>query len=145
MSHAVLASDSLCITGNVMALPPTPTPADLANDWGCGIGVNLNQGDAGTTSMTYVFTGTGITVTTTEVPPCTTARVVVDNAGQDYCAPLTDGAAIPWTTFNTACWDNSGTALAAPPASVAVKVQFVTSATGPCSYTDFCVTAISTL
>ena len=43
-STAVLAADgSLCISGNVMALPANPMPADYTNDWGCGIGVNLNQ------------------------------------------------------------------------------------------------------
>jgi hypothetical protein len=146
MSHATLAPSEPCISGSVMALPPTPTPADLANDWGCGIGFNLNQAEgAGTTAMPYAFSGTGVTVTTTGVPPCTVARVVVDLAGTDYCAAFTEGTAIPWTTFNTACWDNSGTALTGPPTSQSIKVQFLTSAAGACPYTNFCVTGITAL
>jgi hypothetical protein len=149
-STATLAADfSLCISGNVMALPAMPTPADYSNDWGCGIGVNLNQAMATmmgqmTPKMPYTLTGTGVTVTVSNLPSCTTARVVLDQNGATpaYCAPLTSGVEIPWSAFNTACWDGSGTSLSGPPSSQAIKVQFVTGMTA-CTFTDFCITDIS--
>jgi len=147
-SVATLATDgSLCISGNVMALPPNTTPAEYTADWGCGIGVNLNQvGDAGPTG--YLLTGAGVTVNVSGTPACLSAadiRVVIDQNGAlpAYCATLTPGVEIPWSAFNTECWmPASGVALTAAPTSVALKVQFVTTST-ECVYNDFCITQIA--
>jgi hypothetical protein len=145
-STATLAADgSLCISGQVMALPANPTPADYSNDWGCGIGVNLDQAMGMMTAKNpFTLTGTGVTVNVNGVPSCTIARVVIDQNGATpaYCAPLTPGVEIPWSKFNTACWDGSGTALTGPPSSQALKVQFVTSMTA-CPFTNFCLTQVS--
>jgi hypothetical protein len=145
-STATLQPDELCMDGHVMQLPPQPTAADYANDWGLGIGVYLNQpmGMMGQ-KMPYALTGTGITVRTNGVPSCTSARVVIDHGGQDYCAALTDGIEIPWGTFNTTCWAPSiGIALTgAPTDATALKVQFVTHLNEACDFTKFCLTGIS--
>jgi hypothetical protein len=147
-STATLAADgSLCISGNVMKLPANPTQADYSNDWGAGIGINLNQAaDAGPTVMgTYTLTGTGVTVGVNGIPSCTTARVIVNQGGMDYCAPLTgNSTTVPWSMFNTACWmPSTGTALSGPPTSTQLKVQFVTSKTAACPFTSFCITNLS--
>jgi hypothetical protein len=141
-STATLAKNALCMSGHVMQLPEFPTQSDYANDWGLGIGVYLNEAMGTMAPMSYALTGTGITVSTNGVPMCTSARVIVDHGGQDYCAPLTDGQAIPWATFSTTCWSPSvGTALSGAPSDVtAVKVQFLTSVNGPCNFTNFCIT-----
>jgi hypothetical protein len=131
---------TLCISGDVGQI----ANMDFTDDWGCGIGVNLNQTQGtNTPKNTYTPTGTGVTVTTSAVPSCTTARVIVDQSGTDYCAPLTSGTEIPWGSFNTMCWTNSGAFLSGPPSSESLKVQFVASTTEACPFTDFCITAIS--
>jgi hypothetical protein len=144
-SMATLATDgSLCISGNVMALPPNPTMADYSNDWGCGIGVNLNQMmGVMTAKNAFTLTGTGVTVNVSGLPSCTAARVVLDQNGATpaYCAALTPGKEIPWSAFNTECWNGMGTALSGPPTSQALKVQFVTSTTA-CPFTNFCITEL---
>jgi len=63
---------------------------------------------------------------------------------EQYCAALTSGVEIPWSAFNTECWmPASGQALSAAPASIALKVQFVASASQACPFTDFCIDSIS--
>ncbi len=152
-SMATLAADNtLCISGNTMALPASPTPAQYTADWGCGIGVNLNQamgtGDGGTPVNAYTLTGTGVTVTVSNIPSCISSsdiRVVLDQNGAtpDYCATLTNGVEIPWAMFNTECWmPASGVALTGPPMSQALKVQFVTTMT-ECQFTSFCIDSIA--
>jgi hypothetical protein len=141
MSHATLTPGELCITGNVMALPPNPTPTDYANDWGCGIGLNLDQAPGSMASNAYALSGSGVLVETTGVPVCTTARVLLSVGGVDYCAPLTDGALIPWSEFKTECWTNTGTPLSGAPSVSQLKVELVTSATA-CSFSNFCLTNI---
>jgi hypothetical protein len=144
-STATLATGTaLCISGSVGQI--TGSPLDYTDDWGCGLGLNLDQAmGMNTPEHGYAFTGTGITVSTSAVPACTTARVIVDQNGAspDYCAPLTPGVEIPWASFNTACWDGTGTSLSGPPTSQSLKVQFVASATAACAYTDFCLNQVS--
>jgi hypothetical protein len=96
-----------------------------------------------TPKNTATLTGSGVTVTVENLPSCTAARVIVDNNGTAYCAPLTSGTMIPWSSFNTECWNASmGTALSGAPTAQAVKVQFVTSMTA-CTFSNFCVTGIT--
>lgn len=142
-STATLATgSSVCISGKVGQI--TGSPPDYTDDWGCGVGINLNQAQGNmTTANTYALTGTGVTVTTSAVPSCTSARVILDEGGVTYCAALTSGVLIPWTTFNTACWDNSGTALTGAPTSKAIKIQFVASTTASCTFSNFCITQVS--
>lgn len=143
-STATLATDgSLCISGSVGIIGGTPP--DYSDDWGCGIGVNVNQMmGMGTPKNAFTLTGTGVTVNVSTVPSCTVARVVLDQSGATpaYCAALTPGVEIPWSKFNTACWDGSGTALAGPPTSQSLKVQFVSSTMQACPFTNFCITDI---
>jgi hypothetical protein len=142
---ATLATDgSLCISGNVMSLPPNPTAMDYSNFWGCGIGVNVNQMmGMNMPKGTFKLTGTGVTVNVSGLPACTQARVVIDDAAgaTSYCAPLTPGKEIAWATFNTTCWDGKGMAPTGGTTTQAVKVQFVTSST-PCPFTNFCLTEL---
>ena len=87
-STATLGTTGLCISGSVGQI----TNMDYTDDWGCGIGINLNQAmGTNTPKNTYVPTGTGVTVDTSAVPSCTTARVILDQNGTGYCAPLTPG------------------------------------------------------
>jgi hypothetical protein len=140
-STATLVSGSeLCISGTVGQV----LNMDYTDDWGCGIGVNLNQAMGTNTPVNgYTLTGAGVTVTTSAVPACTTARVILEQGGVAYCAPLNSGTQIPWGTFNAACWNNSGAFLTGAPTSGALKIQFVSTTTGSCPFTDFCITHIA--
>ena len=66
-------------------------------------------------------TGTGLQVTYTKVSGPTTIRVQIQDATTRWCAPLTtSGATIPYTSFNTMCWET------APPATGAYAKQPIT-------------------
>ena len=142
-STATLHADALCIDGTVTPLLPMLMVSLYDTCWGCGIGVNLDQAPGATSpAMAYTLQGTGVTVTTSGVPCCTSARVILDEGGVDYCAALTDGMEIPWATFNTECWyPPSGVALAAPPTSHTVRVELVPSESA-CPFSNFCITSI---
>jgi hypothetical protein len=140
-STATLESTStLCMDGTVGEV----VNMDFSDDWGCGLGVNLNQAmGTATPENTYPMAGAGVTVESSPLPSCTTARVIVDEGGVDYCAPFMPGIEIPWASFNTECWTNAGTFLSGPPTSKALKVEFVASTTAACPFTGFCITGIS--
>jgi hypothetical protein len=140
-STATLGTTGACISGSVGVV----AAMNYADDWGCGIGINLNQMMGAMTPVNaYTLTGTGVTVSTSPVPSCTTARVILDSNGTTtYCAPLTPGVEIPWSSFNTTCWNNMGTFLSGPPTSQAIKVQFVTNTTAACPYTNFCINSVT--
>jgi len=69
-------------------------------------------------------------------------RVQVVVGGTTYCATMTVATqTILWTSFNTACWDNTGTALTGAPNTV--TIEFEVSSGPTVGIFDFCVTAIS--
>jgi hypothetical protein len=84
----------------------------------------------------------GISYAVTNVPS-QGARLGITNSGVSYCAPITaTSGTVPWSSFNTACWDGSGTSLAGPPqAAVDIEFQVVPNA-GTTAF-DFCVTSVA--
>ncbi len=101
-------SNALCATGSVPALPTPTTSAIYAAYWGLQIGVNISptSGPIGVAYRTIMLNLTG--------SPTSGLRIELhrygDPAGVDYCASLPLPAApVPLTSFNTSCWDNSGT------------------------------------
>jgi hypothetical protein len=138
-STACLDSTSFCGMGSsVMQNPPT------YSFYGGGIGVNLNQAmGAGTAMMTFTPTGTGVTYALSNLPAG--ARVIIDNAGADYCANLTSASGtVPWSMFTPMCYNAAGmqgTALAAAPSATHVEFQ-VPSGMAVESW-NFCVTTLT--
>jgi hypothetical protein len=139
-STACMTSDALCGKG-------TTGVADMAGTiWGAGIGVNLNQAAATTSASPPVnstsVTGTGIQYSLSNLPP-QGMRIVIDNGGTDYCAPI-DAASgtVYWSTFNTKCWDDSGTSLSGAPSS-ATHLLFQVTADNATTPFDVCVTGVS--
>ena len=131
---------SLCASGVAGAV------VGMAYDkfWGAGIGVNLNQAMVADAPINAAqLTGTGVTVGISN-PPKTEIRVVVDDGGVEYCAVLTGASTtVPWTDFNTTCWDKklpAAKALAGAPLSKALKVQVITGDTD--RPFDFCISSI---
>lgn len=103
------SSDSLCITGNIPALPAMPFQSDYENNWGIQIGVNTSEPPGTTLGKSHA--SMAITVSGS---PSTGLRAVVhvkgEPAGQAYCAELTSGQAIPMSKFNLECWNGDAAA-----------------------------------
>jgi hypothetical protein len=142
MDFAMLAAGApLCVSGSVAAVADYSGVAML--------GVNLNQEQAGMMppAMTVTPMGAGLVVNVMNKGN-SPLRVQIQgangamDANDRWCAPLTGtGGLIPWTSFNTACWDNSGTAYANQPIVAAmVVVPGGTSAAVPY---DFCLVSLA--
>ncbi|MBN2341077.1 MAG: hypothetical protein JXX29_11190 [Deltaproteobacteria bacterium] len=80
------------------------------------VGLNVNQEEGEDTPInTFVPTSEGLYVNVSN-PGGSTLRVQIQgpegetNADQRWCAPISQlgGETISWSTFNTACWNNSG-------------------------------------
>jgi hypothetical protein len=131
-------TNSLCITG---AIPALGTPPDYTGNWGIEIGVNANTDTAQAIGTAHTSINVGVT------NPAPLLRVNVHRQGDPdttpYCATYT-GSAIPLTSFNTACWDNSGTAFTAADAPKIDKVMIqVPSGAAAVTVTNMCMTGIT--
>jgi hypothetical protein len=98
---------NLCITGFVPALQANPSAVDYSDNWGILIAAETTDppgGGLGVSYRTATFFLAG--------SPSTGLRATVhrkgDPQGTNYCAFITPGAAVPFTMFNTACWDGTG-------------------------------------
>jgi hypothetical protein len=141
-SSASLASDgTLCVHGTSVGAVCSDQTC-FSSYWGAGMGVNVNQA-SGTSSpvANYPAAGsTGVTYALDSLPPNT--RLVVGDSTTDYCVTLNAASgSIPWTNFNSACWDGSGTSLSGPPASfTSVRFQVASDdVNGGFSDFNFCV------
>jgi hypothetical protein len=139
-STACLDSTAYCGSGSTGVATATGTV------WGAGIGSSLNQamatGPQSPPVNPYAVTGSGVTYALDNLP-AQGMRLVIDQGGSDYCAPITAASGtVKWSSFNTKCWDGSGTSLSAAP-STATHLQFqVTAGTAAASF-NFCVTSVS--
>jgi hypothetical protein len=121
------------------------------SNWGAGIGINVAQTMGSTlTNGTWPvpLASTGIKYNLTTLP--TAGRLVITNGtatdgSDDYCVELTSaGTTIPWTMFNTKCYDTTpdGTALTGAP-QMLNSVKFQTGGTMAATTFDFCVTSVT--
>jgi hypothetical protein len=111
------------------------------------LGFNLNQ-DNGTNApqmtVTPMKSGIMVDIANHAMSPLR-LQVQTPNGGMNekerWCAPISGaGGFIPWASFNTACWDGSGTAYAKEPISTAmVLVPGTSTAAVPF---DFCVNSL---
>jgi hypothetical protein len=134
--------DALCISGTIPALPMSPVQSDYDNNWGVQIGV-----DATVTAGEPI--GKPYTTIAIEIngSPTSGLRVELHRSGDPetttYCAPNT-GAPIKLTSFNTACWDNTGTAFTADDAVNIDKVGVQVSSTqAAISVSNLCMKSIT--
>jgi hypothetical protein len=115
-----MTSFATCGMGCALRVAGTLGPATMANNY-IGVvylGFNINQAAGIPTPSTRVPTGTGLEITFTKVSGPATIRVQIQAGMSRWCAPLaTSPAVIPYTTFNTMCWE------AVPPATGAYAKQ----------------------
>ena len=135
------STTALCMTGTIAALPAVPTQADYSSNWGLEIGVNANSDAVSAIGVAHTSINVGVT------NPATGLRVNIHRKGDPdttpYCASYT-GSAIPLTSFNTACWDNSGTAFTAADAANIDKVMIQVPSSGTAvTVTNMCMTGIT--
>jgi hypothetical protein len=135
------ATDKLCITGSIPALG---TPPDYVAKWGVSVGVNAS--DPAGSGLGQSFTSVTITVTGS---PTSGLRALVHKKGEavdtSYCAVLTSGTAIPFTTFVTDCYNTvpAGTKIAATDVTNIDKITVqVSSGSAAITVTDLCITKI---
>jgi len=139
-STACLDATALCATGT------TAVTNASGSIWGSGLGFNLNQAVAtGATSPpvdTYAATGTGISYVLSNLPP-QGMRIAIDNGGADYCVPIASASGnVSWASFNTKCWDNSGTYLTGAPAT-ATHIEFQITADAAATPFNLCVKSVA--
>lgn len=116
--------------------------------YGGGLGVNLNQMMA--TSATppamgaIAQSGTGVTYAVTSIP-ANGLRLQVVDATTQYCAVLTaKSGMIPWSMFNTKCYDTTPDGTALPASDMITQIEFGVPSNGTAGAAwDFCVTALS--
>jgi hypothetical protein len=141
-STACVNSTALCATGQ--------TGVSSMTVYGAGIGFNLNQMMATSSASppinTYSVMGVGISYSLSNMPT-QGARIAIGDSdgttGTDYCATLPGkSGTVLWSSFNTKCWDNSGTSLSGPPSNP-VHVEFQVPAGATAAPFDFCVTSVS--
>jgi hypothetical protein len=112
------AGAAVCASGTVAA--------DTTYNSGALLGWNINQAmstsSASTTVAPVATTGTGLTISFTGTT--TNVRVQITDGTTNWCANATGTMmTIPWTMFNTKCWDpSSGMAYTAGTPITAVQL-----------------------
>lgn len=129
----------LCASGSLNVDPTFGAVAEL------GIHLNQDSTDPGGSGATVATTGTGLTVNVHVKSGAANARVQVqDDKSNRWCAllPANGQGTIPWTSFNSKCWDGSGTAYAVgtPISQAAIVVPSDGAAARPF---DFCLVSIA--
>ncbi|MGB8296484.1 MAG: hypothetical protein WCG85_13740 [Polyangia bacterium] len=135
--------NGLCMSGAIPAL--AATNPDYTGNWGVEVGVNATATPGG--GLGQSFSSIAITVSGT---PTSGLRAMLhrktDPVGQGYCAAMTSGTPIPFTSFNTKCYDTpaDGTALTATdvPNIDQVGVQ-VSSGSAAITVSSLCITGIT--
>ena len=139
--NRVRAGGDLCVSGTVGADPDYAGYAMIL--------FNLNQanpqGDVEQPNAEIVPQGNGLYVDVTNSANNDLRIQIQDSLGADsadhrWCALYSRAGVIAWNTFNTACWDNSGSAYAREPINaVAVAVPGDSGSDTPF---DYCVNEI---
>lgn len=142
------SATALCMSGIIPALPATPAKSDYDANWGAEIGVSsVLQNDPVTN---FPVSGIGTAYSSVALAasgaPLTGLRVSLHLHGYPssvtYCSVYRSGQ-IPLTSFNTACWDNSGVFLIAADAPLIDLVMLMVPSTQQAiAITNLCITGI---
>ena len=137
--------NALCVSGSI---PSTATSPDTSANWGIQVGVNASDPDSSSIGRPF----TTVAVNASGVPTGD-VRIEIHRSGDDpgttYCASWTNGATpVPLTSFNTACWDLTGTrgtklTAADVPNIDKVGLQVSPSKTTAITLTNLCLRSIT--
>jgi hypothetical protein len=109
------SSFGMCGPGCMLRATGTLGPATEANAYAglAFVGFNINQEADSDTAATFTPLGTALEVTYIKTAGPTTIRIQIQAGTTAWCAVLGGSpVAIPYSSFNTACWDMTGTAYA---------------------------------
>ena len=139
----------LCTTGSA------PICSDYSET--LGFGFNLDQVSGASAAGTIAQTGTGLAITISATKWPAALRVQVsDNTtptAVTYCDDISAKATgttavtvqIPWSSFNTTCWaPTTGTTLAASTLVTQVQLTIPSDKTTAYSFTNLCITGVTT-
>jgi hypothetical protein len=125
-------------------VPALGTPPDYTGNWGVLVG--LNSTDPAGSGLGQSFTSVTITVTGA---PSSGLRAQVHKKGDTdavtYCAALTSGTAIPFTSFVTDCYNTvpAGTKIAAGDVTNIDKIAVqVSSGSAAITVAELCIAKI---
>jgi hypothetical protein len=137
--------NALCVSGSI---PSTTTSPDTSANWGIQVGVNAADPDnagIGRPFTTVAVNASGV--------PSGDVRIEIHRRGDDpgvtYCAAWTNGATpVVLTSFNTDCWDLTGTrgiklTAADVPTIDKVGLQVSPSKTSAITLTNLCMRSIT--
>jgi hypothetical protein len=136
---------TFCTAANAACLGGTMSPVNppTYSYFGIGIGINLRMTVGADTPAPVQLSGTSVTIRLNKLPT-SRAELIVTSGGMDYCALIpTATATIPWTSFNTKCYDSppDGIALTGAPATPHIQVQVDSDAME--ETVDFCIDTLS--
>ena len=142
------SATALCMSGIIPALPATPAKSDYDANWGAEIGVSSVLQNDPVTNLPVSGIGTVYSSVALAVSgaPLTGLRVSLHRHGDPssvtYCSVYRSGQ-IPLTSFNTACWDNSGLFLTVADAPLIDLVMLMVPSTQQAiAVTNLCITGI---
>lgn len=148
-------TSALCITGTIPAVttPSGSTSPDYTSDWGLQIGMNTvdppaTSAGSGTLGKTYThmtYTTTGSITPTNQAIRAIIHLVSMGTTDNPYCATMSaSGKAMTLTSFNTACWDGTGTALKATdiPNIDKIGIQISSDVTNSYTVSNYCLTGV---
>jgi hypothetical protein len=132
---------ALCVTGSIPALPAAPTSSDYANNWGIQVGVSARD-PSGVIGLSF-----GTITLSMSGTPSTGLRAEIHRQGDPdttwYCAMVQSDMKISFTSFNTLCWDGSGTSLTLADVYKIDKISVqVSSGFAAVSVTNLCLNRI---
>jgi hypothetical protein len=130
-----------CFSGR---LPAVTTSADYTTNWGIQLGIDATPVAGGVLGQSFTSLSLALTGS-----PQGGLRIIAhrkgDTSGQDYCATMAaSGSPVLFTNFNTACWDGSGTRLAATDVANLDKLGIqVPSSTSAITVSNLCLIGIT--
>jgi hypothetical protein len=139
------STTAYCMSGNVPVVPPNPTKTDYDNNWGIEIGINATPDGTGALGQSF----SSVAVTVSSASDISGLRVSThrlgDPDGTNYCTSLSSGVQTPFSRFNSACWDNSGTFLSAGDVAKLDKimVSVPSTPTSAIAVDNLCITGIT--
>ena len=139
-STVCVSANSLCAAGTTNTLKSN----DGSANWGIAFGFFLSPNSTATNLVGVQLAGSGISVNLSSLPTGAQSRIQVTVGSTSYCATLSSATqTLPWTSFSTACWSNSGTYLTGAPTTATQIVITVNSKAGIAGSFDLCVTSLS--
>jgi hypothetical protein len=142
-SSVTPATFANCGVGCMLRASGTLGPANAQNSYSgvAFLGFNINQAAGSTTFSTRAPTGSSLVVQYTKAAGPAAIRVQLGAGTSRWCANLTASPqTIPYGMFNSACWDNSGTAYAKQPIET---VQLILPGPDAATGVPFDVTLVS--